>query len=344
MPSRFPYRIDDTSFSVFVGGKLLQTDRSNPNFSSIVDLVNSEDTTEEQLANALKPIGAVAEALNGVVDVHVFGSSVLVNGEEIHSSLATRVLDIVNAGLDVQPWVRFVQNIFANPLKSAQDEFYDWYEVAKMPITSDGCFLAYKIVGEDYRDLYSHSYDNSVGQVVVLKGGRAACDDNRNRTCSSGLHFCSKDYLPQYGVGQGSRVMIVKINPADVVSFPTDSGLSKGRTWRYEVVGEISREQAGLKAWLPIDTTWDSEEDEPEFEAYEDEIFDDEVVSFEEDLDSDGEPFVTTKGYGQLTPSKLSELRDNNGGSNRALARALGVPIGTIGGWIAALRKKGAQL
>jgi hypothetical protein len=56
------------------------------------------------------------------------------------------------------------------------------------------------------------------------------------------LHFCSQDYLPHFGNGYDSRVVIVKINPADVVSIPSDYNNAKGRACRYEVVGEIGND------------------------------------------------------------------------------------------------------
>jgi hypothetical protein len=68
---------------------------------------------------------------------------------------------------------------------------------------------------------------------------RNQVDDDKDRTCSTGLHFCSQDYLPSFGSAQGNRVVIVKINPADVVSIPSDYNNAKGRACRYEVVGEI---------------------------------------------------------------------------------------------------------
>jgi hypothetical protein len=67
---------------------------------------------------------------------------------------------------------------------------------------------------------------------------RNAVDDDQNRTCSSGLHFCSKDYLDHFG-GSDSRTVILKINPADVVSIPADYNATKGRACRYEVIGEL---------------------------------------------------------------------------------------------------------
>jgi hypothetical protein len=64
-------------------------------------------------------------------------------------------------------------------------------------------------------------------------------DDNKDNTCSTGLHFCSQSYLSCFG---GERTVIVKINPADVVSIPSDYNDAKGRACRYEVIGELEVE------------------------------------------------------------------------------------------------------
>jgi hypothetical protein len=82
--------------------------------------------------------------------------------------------------------------------------------------------------------------DNSVGMIVEME--RNEVDDNKDQTCSTGLHFCSQDYLPHFGSGSDSRVVIVKINPSDVVSIPSDYNNAKGRACRYVVVGEIGNE------------------------------------------------------------------------------------------------------
>jgi hypothetical protein len=108
-----------------------------------------------------------------------------------------------------------------------------------LPITPDGHFLAYKKVKVDYKDCYSGTMDNSVGQVVEMERNRV--DDDKDRTCSTGLHFCSREYLNHFG---GERVVIVKINPRDVVSIPADYNNTKGRACRYEVIDEIDKEKA----------------------------------------------------------------------------------------------------
>jgi hypothetical protein len=109
-------------------------------------------------------------------------------------------------------------------------------EKNSLPITPDGCFLAYKRVRENYMDCHTGTMDNSVGRVVEME--RNMVDDNRNNTCSSGLHFCSHSYLSSFG---GERTVIVKIDPADVVSIPSDYNDAKGRACRYTVIGEVGR-------------------------------------------------------------------------------------------------------
>jgi len=126
-----------------------------------------------------------------------------------------------------------------NPSKRAVTELYGFLEKNNLPITSDGHFLAYKKVKQDYTDCYTGTMDNSVGKVVEMERNRV--DDDQNNTCSTGLHFCSRDYLNHFG---GERIVIVKINPRDVVSIPTDYNNAKGRACRYEVIDEIDKEKA----------------------------------------------------------------------------------------------------
>jgi hypothetical protein len=61
--------------------------------------------------------------------------------------------------------------------------------------------------------------------------------------------------------------MVVKINPADVVSIPNDYSNTKGRTWRYEVVGEIPFEKVEAMSWPAI---WDDADfdDDDWYDAY----------------------------------------------------------------------------
>jgi hypothetical protein len=124
-----------------------------------------------------------------------------------------------------------------NPSKRSVDQLYGFLEKNSLPITEDGHFLAYKRVRKDYKDIHSGTFDNSIGQVVEMD--RNAVDDNPESHCSVGLHFCSESYLGHFG-SYDDPVMILKINPADVVSIPTDYDGAKGRCMRYKVVGQVN--------------------------------------------------------------------------------------------------------
>ncbi len=154
----------------------------------------------------------------------------------LHDVITSRIITMVEQDFDPQPLLNFIGNLYANPSKTAVEELFLFLNACNLPITEDGHFIAYKIVRNDYKDKHSGTFDNSIGQIYSMP--RNAVDDDRNKTCSAGLHFCSKGYISSFGTF-GDKCMLVKINPADVVSIPSDYNNAKGRTWKYEVVGEL---------------------------------------------------------------------------------------------------------
>jgi hypothetical protein len=239
------------------------------------------------MIDLMDPVQNIARTVDSIEEIDVVDGVLYFNGEEVQSALASRILDIVEEGLPVEPWVAFAKNVYANPAQFSRDELYLFLEKADLPITEDGCFLAYKNVNDNYRDIYSGKFDNSVGSVCEMP--RFMVDQNRNNTCSVGLHFASKDYLPFYR-GGGGHTMVVKINPADVVSIPSDYDNTKGRTWRYEVVGEIPFEQVELYDWPAIFNDDDLADEDWWMDEYEDED-EDEVET--DDLDNNSKKTYT---------------------------------------------------
>lgn len=204
---------------------------NHPNYQAIREAVRKHDwDSVEQLIN-------VSQAVNtfGKGNVVVVNGQVYYNNQPLHNSIVTRIVNMMNEGFSADPLIKFLENLMENPSSSAVNELYEFLEKNSLPITEDGHFLAYKKVRNDYLDFYTGRVDHSIGAKPAMN--RNQVDDNRNNTCSYGLHFCSLEYLPSYHGGQG-RVVIVKINPRDVVSIPTDYNYSKGRACTYEVVAE----------------------------------------------------------------------------------------------------------
>lgn len=186
--------------------------------------------------------------------IHIQDGVIYWGDEPVHNSLTDRILRMVREGMDdPAPLVAFLSNLMANPSARARQELYRFLESNSLPITPDGHFLAYKNVQDDYTDRHTGTFDNSVGQVVKMDRTRVM--DDPNQTCAAGLHFCSIEYLNDFW-GHKGHTMVVKVNPADVVSIPVDYNNSKGRCCRYEVVAEhmngrddtVSRVRGGVAA------------------------------------------------------------------------------------------------
>jgi hypothetical protein len=208
---------------------------SDPLYADVLEAIKSGADEDTVLAIFERAAAAVKAATQITPRISIAHGVVTFDGQALDNSLTQRMLQMLDEGFDLVPMGKFLENLMANPSFRAVQELYSFLEKGKMPITPDGHFMAYKAVRVDFKDIHSGTMDNSVGRVVSMP--RNAVDDDKNRTCSSGLHFCSFDYLPHFANANG-HVMLVKINPADVVSIPADYNDTKGRACRYEVVGE----------------------------------------------------------------------------------------------------------
>lgn len=140
----------------------------------------------------------------------------------------------MSEGSPFKPLVKFLGKLMDNPSRRAVNELYTFLEHKSMPITPEGNFLAYKGVTDDFKDFHTRKFSNKIGDVLEMTRNRV-CDD-ANVGCSHGFHAGSYDYAKSYA-NNGGNLMVVEIDPADVVSVPTDCSCQKLRTAKYKVVG-----------------------------------------------------------------------------------------------------------
>lgn len=232
----FPFILQGSNITVVIGNQPHTVAKSHITYPKIVEAIKAGDW--EKVRDLVEPKKVVLKYGNGHVSIE--GETFYWKGKPMHNSLTTRMITMLQEDFPIEPLVLFMENLMENPSKRAVDELYGFLERNSLPITPDGHFLAYKRVRNDYLDLHSGTMDNSVGKIVEME--RNQVDDNKEQTCSTGLHFCSQEYLPHFGAGGENRVVIVKINPRDVVSIPVDYNNAKGRACRYEVVGEVGND------------------------------------------------------------------------------------------------------
>lgn len=226
----YPFVIQGNNITVVIGNKPHTISKTHITYQKVVDAIKAGDwNTVKEVIDPKKVV------LNyGASNIAIQGDKLFWKGEELNGALATRMVTMLQEGFDVSPFVLFMENLMQNPSKRAVDELYGFLEKNNLPLTPDGYFLAYKKVRDNFMDCHSGTIDNSVGRVVEMERNRV--DDNKDNTCSTGLHFCGMSYLSSFG---GERTVIVKVHPADVVSIPSDYNGAKGRACRYEVIGEL---------------------------------------------------------------------------------------------------------
>ena len=172
------------------------------------------------------------------------------NDSPIPSELNARIMQYKELGLPYNSLLKFWENLKQNPSYNSRQMLFAFLENNGHPLTEDGCFIAYRGVTSDFKDVHTKKFDNSVGAVCEMP--RDQVDDNPANTCSRGLHVACFDYAK----GFGSQLIEVKVNPRDVVAVPTDYNGTKMRTCKFEVVaiGQNLRNEVLYGQALPEET------------------------------------------------------------------------------------------
>lgn len=305
------YILSPGAVTVFLDGKPYTVGRTARTFDAVVDAIRSESV--DKLRQLLDIRAAIIKQFKSATGkVKVDGNRLMYDDQEVTGLISTRVFEMLAKGLNITPMITFVENMMQNPSMRATRELYGFMEACNLPVTDDGHFLAYKRVRGDYKSVHDGKTDNSIGRVLEMP--RNMVDEDADRTCSYGLHFCSFDYLKHFS---GERIVILKIHPRDVVAIPADYNNSKGRACRYEVVGELSVDHDTNLPTKTLDEnfTTDYGREEPEV-----------AVTVTDDLDA----LLSPSG---MTLRKLRAIRDElaNGSTYAEVADWAGISPRQVG-------------
>ena len=175
---------------------------------------------------------------------YVVGLLAIENGElryagtRIDSRLATRIIsDIENGKESYKNLANFMDRAMNNISSKSVDELWDFIAHTDISINEDGFIVGWKKVRKvsgradaNYVDAHTGRIPNDLGSTVYMP--RALVDDNRNETCSQGLHVGAWSYVPSFS---GDTILRVIIDPADVVSVPKDYNGAKMRVGKYYI-------------------------------------------------------------------------------------------------------------
>lgn len=243
--SSVPYRISDKTITIVVDRQVHTVQRSAANANALIAELAKGESAD------LEVIKAMASVKNYIVylsqgRISLTDAGIQFMGELVNSYMTERIMRHHAEGVDVSPMLAFMDRVMNHPIIGIQQDIYKWCEKGDMPFTAEGHIIAYKKVREDYRSYHSSPdgthLHHPIGGFVEME--RSAVDPRRDNTCSTGLHFCSYDYLNAYQGANTGRILILSIDPQDVIAIPTDYNQTKGRACRYRIIGELDHDQA----------------------------------------------------------------------------------------------------
>jgi len=363
------------TITVYVDGLPETINRDHSNWERVKQAIRDEQWDQlVPLMNIPKGLVQYSEGNITIVD-DVF----LFRGIEVADYLVTKIMEMFHDKMPIQPMVRYFENLMTNPNPEARKDQFKWLEAGNMPITDDGYVIGYKYVDENYKSCHNgvwelkggkdwilntgRYYDHVIGSIVTMP--REKCDENSRATCSTGLHFCSFSYLNS-GYTKSKRIVLVKINPRDIVAVPADYSFAKARCCEYEVITEIDVQEHGdilagkrvvrasqkittlddlIFSPTPAAVETDAERHDRILEEEEDELYEDQYslhedhVDFDrDDDDEDVDDGETETFYHEATDQRFTAAEVLNllskYGSQGAVARETCIPRSTFGGWL----------
>lgn len=253
----------NASVTVFEDGDMLVANSDNPNWDAILEaLLNDEPVAD--LITLTKAVAKKFERLTTRVSVN--GDQVYFDGDPVDNALTEQIVRFLNEGWDFEGLVNFYERIAANPSAHSRDQLYTWLEAHDFTIDKDGFILMYKGVRDNgdgtYGSIHSgpaivngQEVDGHVPQTIgdVVEFPRSKVNADPSQGCSTGLHASNFAYARSFTTG---AVLTVQVDPADVVSVPTDCDAQKVRVCRYTVRGVTTYE-------IPeASVDWDEDEED----------------------------------------------------------------------------------
>ena len=270
-------------WTVIVSNKAQQFDKTHPHYLELVEAVRTEDE-----ATFLRIMEIGHNIQNWSEDNFRFTDGVLYYGDEqIHDVITDRIIDLICNKFSFKNMLRFLERLYKNPSYRAIQQLYTFMVHKHLPITPDGYILMYKAITNDWHDKWTQKLDYRIGQSPSMP--RHQVEDNPDCPCGPGLHAGSIEFVKGYG-SAGDRTIIVKVDPANVVSIPKDSDCQKVRTCGFEIVAEYGEDLLGTvnrdyssENHENDENSLDSEDDSD----YNDEDEDDEELVYDDDEDFD---------------------------------------------------------
>jgi len=223
------YTATNDSVMVIWDGKPVTVKKGAANFENLRKALIEEKWGE--VPAHLRQDSSIEKWANGKFKVN--NGVVSYNGQELPTDLNRRIVEMASKGENPSSLMNFWERLKKNPSMRSVEQLWNFLNNIGIPITEDGCFLAYKAVRADFKDVHSGTIDNSIGKIIEMP--RNEISDDPNHACHKGLHVGALEYTGNFH--SGGKMLICKVDPEHVVCVPNDHSYQKMRVCKYEVLG-----------------------------------------------------------------------------------------------------------
>jgi len=239
------YTLTNESITIIWDGKPHTVQKGAPQFLPLRMAILNEDWGS--IPKHLTVAKSLSEWAKGKFTVQ--GETISYSGERLPSDINQRILQMAGKGEDPTPVFLFWERLQKNPSSRSVKQLWPFLLHQGIPLTKDGCFLAYKGINQNYTDKHSGTVDNKPG--IINEMPRNKISDDPNEACHFGYHVGALEYAQTFA--PGGRMVICKVDPADVVCVPYDESQRKMRVCKYEVIGEHNGERLPDTVYTPDD-------------------------------------------------------------------------------------------
>lgn len=229
--TKINFHVLNDSMVITYDGKQHTIAKEDDRFQPVLAALRAAKGDQAKLADTIPPLVEI-ERRYKAKGIELRDGLFMANDEPLPTELESRIQAFAELKLDASHLLKFWDNMKKNPSFNSRQQLFKFLEHNGHPITDDGCFIAYRGVTEDFKDVHTKTFNNKPGSICEMP--RQSVDDNPNNTCSKGLHVACFSYAK----GFGQKLVEVKVNPQDVVCVPTDYNGTKMRTCKFEVIQE----------------------------------------------------------------------------------------------------------
>lgn len=228
------YVMTQDSIMMTLGDDVEIVDQSHQNYKLIqTAIVDGDYKGAYDLMNITKAINKFTKGA-----IHIEGGELYYGEMQLRSTLVDRILALMAEGDGgFKRLINFLERLLNNPSKQSVEELWGFVSHLDVDIDDEGYIIGWKKVksrnGRLF-DSYTGRVPNDVGNIVEMP--RHMVNDNRDQTCSQGLHVGAWDYVKSFS---GDTILKVKVDPADVVSVPSDYNDMKMRAAKYIVIDTV---------------------------------------------------------------------------------------------------------